>query len=718
MMIRITILYIFITSSISAINPPQQGTIPDSVLQLFRYQEIGDEYGNPGWIKKLQRIKKNKQNRNEQLYFNIPVLLGKYSDQTQTYFTASDFNQLLFDNNPTGTMTEYFNEISYGMLEVDGFANGWYQSSMTMSEAVQNTKLYVSEIAAMADPDFNYAEYDNDGPDNIPNSGDDDGYVDGIIVVYSGCGAEWRPSNGNIWPHQSSLGQYEYITNDIGANGTNIIVSTYTVNPELSGGGDCFTDLIRPIGVYAHEFGHILGLPDLYDRDGGSEGVGNWCLMAGGSWLGFAGDTPAHMSAWCKIQMGWVDPIEINHNSSGVIIRQLATNPSVIKIWEDDFHWNRYFLIENRQKIGFDYYLNGDGLLVYHIDENRSYGANAWSGGPVNNDELHKLVDIEEADGLNDLDNQINRGDSGDPFPGQSDNRTFNQYSDPSSNRYDNSVTSISLENISNSDSIMFVDIEYQPKSGYAIAYDTMGMSYYGFGNSVLSDKWSAVEFEAQESGYLTEVDFGVRYPMNWEVQIYDSFDGSSPGTILKSISGYSEQRGWVSTPIDSLSIAEGQLFFIAIRYLNETYSVSYDNGGPLSGRSYYSDDGVNFSNILSSYGNANIRAKIRTNNIMHANSGDLLPDKFKLDNNYPNPFNPVTSLRYDLPEDGLVNITIYDMMGRIVKTLVNSSQTAGYKTIRWNATNDRNEPVSAGLYLYTIQAGEFRQTKKMVLIK
>ena len=70
------------------------------------------------------------------------------------------------------------------------------------------------------------------------------------------------------------------------------------------------------------------------------------------------------------------------------------------------------------------------------------------------------------------------------------------------------------------------------------------------------------------------------------------------------------------------------------------------------------------------------------------------------------------------LPEDGLVNITIYDMMGRIVKTLVNISQTAGYKSIKWNATNDRNEPVSAGLYLYIIQAGEFRQTKKMVLLK
>ena len=96
----------------------------------------------------------------------------------------------------------------------------------------------------------------------------------------------------------------------------------------------------------------------------------------------------------------------------------------------------------------------------------------------------------------------------------------------------------------------------------------------------------------------------------------------------------------------------------------------------------------------------------------------DIVPEVFALHQNYPNPFNPITSLRYDLPEDGLVNITIYDMMGRVVKTLVNTSQTAGYKSIRWNATNDRNEPVSAGLYLYTIQAGDFRQTKKMVLLK
>tara|TARA_B110000196_G_scaffold298420_1_gene290269 strand:- start:956 stop:2629 length:1674 start_codon:yes stop_codon:yes gene_type:complete len=96
----------------------------------------------------------------------------------------------------------------------------------------------------------------------------------------------------------------------------------------------------------------------------------------------------------------------------------------------------------------------------------------------------------------------------------------------------------------------------------------------------------------------------------------------------------------------------------------------------------------------------------------------EIIPITYLLHQNYPNPFNPITSLRYDLPEDGVVNITIYDIMGRIVKTLVNDSQTAGYKSIQWNAANHRNESVSAGLYLYTIQAGEFRQTKKMVLLK
>jgi hypothetical protein len=96
----------------------------------------------------------------------------------------------------------------------------------------------------------------------------------------------------------------------------------------------------------------------------------------------------------------------------------------------------------------------------------------------------------------------------------------------------------------------------------------------------------------------------------------------------------------------------------------------------------------------------------------------ELLPEKFALHQNYPNPFNPVTTLRYDIPENGLVNITIYDMLGRQVKTLINQTQDAGYRSVIWNATNDHGKPVSAGVYLYKIQAGKFVQTKKMVLMK
>ena len=99
-------------------------------------------------------------------------------------------------------------------------------------------------------------------------------------------------------------------------------------------------------------------------------------------------------------------------------------------------------------------------------------------------------------------------------------------------------------------------------------------------------------------------------------------------------------------------------------------------------------------------------------------NEEDLVPVIYSLYQNHPNPFNPVTTLRYDLPENSFVNINIYDLMGRNIRSLVKSQQTAGYRSIQWNATNNLGEPVSAGMYIYMIQAGKFNQTKKMVLLK
>ena len=94
------------------------------------------------------------------------------------------------------------------------------------------------------------------------------------------------------------------------------------------------------------------------------------------------------------------------------------------------------------------------------------------------------------------------------------------------------------------------------------------------------------------------------------------------------------------------------------------------------------------------------------------------MPTKFGISQNYPNPFNPTTTLKYQLPEFSAVNISIYDMLGNLVKTLLNTSESPGYKSVQWNATNNQGEPVSAGVYLYKIQAGDFIDTKKMILLK
>jgi len=106
------------------------------------------------------------------------------------------------------------------------------------------------------------------------------------------------------------------------------------------------------------------------------------------------------------------------------------------------------------------------------------------------------------------------------------------------------------------------------------------------------------------------------------------------------------------------------------------------------------------------------------SNSVGIDNRNETFPQGFALEQNFPNPFNPITTLRYDLPENSYVNVTVYDMLGRQVRTLVNTTQDAGFRSVIWNATNDYGKPVSAGIYLYQIQAGEFVQTKKMVLLK
>ena len=124
----------------------------------------------------------------------------------------------------------------------------------------------------------------------------------------------------------------------------------------------------------------------------------------------------------------------------------------------------------------------------------------------------------------------------------------------------------------------------------------------------------------------------------------------------------------------------------------NRLYDIFMDSSNSASNISWGVDATDGFQIVRMDYGHLNSI----NNNYPLSIKETIIPHEYVLHQNYPNPFNPTTTLRYDLPENSLVTITIYDMMGRIVKTLVNSSQTAGFKSIRWRGNNDRNEPVSA----------------------
>ena len=189
-----------------------------------------------------------------------------------------------------------------------------------------------------------------------------------------------------------------------------------------------------------------------------------------------------------------------------------------------------------------------------------------------------------------------------------------------------------------------------------------------------------------------------------------------SSGNVLESFNGWGEDTINVSFSnieggIDSISQTEGESII--------NWGVGNIDANPLFCNSDSSDFTLAENSPCLGIGeyDTNIGAFDEGCDALSIDRNHI-PWQFALHQNYPNPFNPTTILRYDLPEQSHVKIIIYDLMGRVVSNLVNSQQNAGYKSIQWNASNNAGQPVSAGLYLYTIQAGDFRQVRKMVLLK
>jgi immune inhibitor A len=171
-------------------------------------------------------------------------------------------------------------------------------------------------------------------------------------------------------------------------------------------------------GVLCHEFGHLLGLPELYAPGAAMhEGIGIWGLMGQGTWLGL-GEHPPHLEAWSKAKLGWVDVETIIASRRGVELPAVEESARVLRIPAAREHPEEYYLLENRARIGADAKLPGEGLLVWHVDE-RVLGFRSAESDP-----RRKLLHLVEADGRDDLDRGHaaagNRGDATDPFRGPS----------------------------------------------------------------------------------------------------------------------------------------------------------------------------------------------------------------------------------------------------------------------------------------------------------
>ena len=343
----------------------------------------------------------------------------KFSDHTGRVVPSTADLTVLMNNVgpnalcPTGSVRDVYLTSSYNQLVVDSTVAPWVTLPNTeLYYAASNSGLSTTAHIMIRDA---LDALQATGFDFTPFDTDNDGFIDAIGFLHSGYGAEWGGTDAygayysnRIWSHKWSVyslpgGKW---TSSSGKS-----VYNYHISPSVWGTSG---SAIGRIGVIAHETGHFFGLPDLYDGSGG-EGVGSFCLMAN-SW-GFDGSQyyPPHMSAWSKIQLGWVTPTLITASGT-YTARQACTYPGVFQI-SKNFPASEYLLVENRQSCNFDANIPGPGLAVFHIDDSAGYTTEGYpgqTGWPTNGN--HYRVALLQADGLYNLEKGNNRGDATDLF--------------------------------------------------------------------------------------------------------------------------------------------------------------------------------------------------------------------------------------------------------------------------------------------------------------
>lgn len=359
----------------------------------------------------------------------VAVVQALFADSPEPTVSAAEIQRILFDGpSEAGTVTEFYGEVSGARLTVTGTAVDWVRTEIPRTAAVGTSMglgvdaqvgPYLVSALTEADPSLDFRLYDNDGPDGVPDSGDDDGVVDAVafqfLEIAASCGGP------GIWPHRSRISGWTgapFETDDIGASGAPIVVDDYIIQSAV----DCRGD-VQNITTIAHELGHVLGLPDFYDATDGIQPeqrrwvLGCWSLMAGGAWgCGTenreAWNVPTHMSAFEKLAMGWLDNVEPVGavRDAEFALGPVAESEHVLRIPLDE---QEYLLVEYRARAGFDRNLPSEGVLIYHVDPSRPLR-------PCPSCEKIYFVSLEEADGDDGLIRSFldggDRGSAGDAF--------------------------------------------------------------------------------------------------------------------------------------------------------------------------------------------------------------------------------------------------------------------------------------------------------------
>jgi M6 family metalloprotease-like protein len=391
------------------------------------------------------------------------VILVSFQDCAFTY-TADDFERWLNEpgysvNGGTGSVKDYYRDQSMGQFIPDFTVVGpytldheqTYYAANDDSDSDCNPRAMISEAvrkARIANPQLKFAQFDNDG----------DGYVDNLYVIYAGYSEASTGDSDDMWPHSWTMGDDVFSV-------SGKYINNYSCSAELVGSpGVPEEPTMDGIGTFTHEFGHILGLKDMYDTDDYDSGYGldpgDYSLYASGSYNNDS-RTPPNLMAFERLQLGWAredeDIVALN-DPEDVALPVITTNKARYinaQPSRPDSTGYEWFVLENRQQTGWDTYIPGHGLLIYHYDYTQEMQDLYWTANGPNNNASHRCLYIVPADNVDD-----NNSRNGDTYPGRSGNTSFTDTSTPNSLNWDNQPTGVPVTNILERDSIIYFQVK------------------------------------------------------------------------------------------------------------------------------------------------------------------------------------------------------------------------------------------------------------------